>query len=289
MPLSPPPPGRVPVARGAVSTRDSARQPPDRAPAPPRPRPLCPRPVPPSPARSPAVPTPRCPALQCPAVPAPPPPARPPASTAGRFPKTSAPAGRCCRAVPGCTGSAAGTDTHPHRPHTPADTPHSPPGARSPPRHHRPGLAGRVPGPGAARPPRGAGDAPGEGDAPREGSRSGRASAPAGAEPEQAPRAAPVPSARPARPAAEPRAPLVGSALRRTWRGETAAPRLRLRAGIGGSPAAPSWRAGGGATAVGWARVPSVFSTAPPQGKKQVIPGSSIISYRRISHFLPPP
>lgn len=72
----------------------------------------------------------------------------------------------------------------------------------------------------------------------------------------------------------------------RTCPGGAAAPRAP-RAGTGGSPGAPSWRAGGGATAVGWALVPSVFSAAPPQGKKQVIPGSSIISHGRLRHFLP--
>lgn len=72
----------------------------------------------------------------------------------------------------------------------------------------------------------------------------------------------------------------------RTWRGE-AGVRRPLEAGTGGCPGAPSWRAGGGATAVGWSLVPSVFSTAPPQGKKQVTPRSSIISHGGIGHFLP--
>lgn len=227
---------------------------------------------------------------------------RPPALR-GASPKLLPPARRCCRAVPGCTRTVAHTHTRTARTHTPAHS-HTPPGARSPPRHAPPRAGSRsfpptggqgCRGRGAARPraARGAGGAPEEGDAPRGAAvlaarphpQAGRAARTGSRGQPRCP-GSPVPSACPACPTAEPRGPLGGSPLRRTWPGEAVAPCL-LGAGIGGSPAAPSWRAGGGETAVGWARVPSVFSTAPPQGKKQVIPGSSIISYRRISHFLP--
>lgn len=248
-----------------------------------------------------AVPTPRClgsPVSLCPSL-----------ATAGSAPRQH------CGARPQnfcpTPGAAAALSPDAHAPwltHTHARLAHAhshtPPGARSPPRHAPP-RAGRrsvppaggqgVRGRGAARPraARGAGGAPEEGDAPRGASvlaarphpQAGRA-ARTGSRGQPRSPGSPVPSACPACPAAEPRGPLGGSPLRRTWPSEAVAPCL-LGAGIGGSPAAPSWRAGGGETAVGWARVPSVFSAAPAQGKKQVIPGSSIISYRRISHFLP--
>lgn len=199
-------------------------------------------------------------------------------------------------------GAAAAVSPHAHT-HTHT---HAPRGAEPRRGTHRPRLAAASPslpggrqgcrGGAARRAARRAGAGAGEGDGPllrrpvcvsahaRRHSRVKRA-----------PRAAPKPISRvpfactacpTGSPTAEPRGQFAGLPLRLTWPGEAAAPCL-LGAGIGGSPAAPSWRAGGGATAVGWALVPSVFSTAPPQGKKQVIPGSSIISYRRISHFLP--
>lgn len=144
-----------------------------RAPAPPHPRPAIPFPQPPvSLSRHPAAS-----ALQCPAVPAPPPPARPPASTAGRFPKTSAPRQAL---LPRCPRmhTHRGSHTHTHCSHTHTRTPahpsrgSEPAAARTapgwqplPPSRRRAG----VPGPGAARPRPAAGaeGAPEEGDAPR--------------------------------------------------------------------------------------------------------------------------
>lgn len=199
-------------------------------------------------------------------------------------------------------GAAAAVSLHAHT-HTHT---HAPRGAEPGRSTHRPRLAASPPtlsgggqgcrGGAARRAARRAGAGGGEGDGPllrrpvyvsAHARRHSRVKC--------APRAAPKPVSRvpfaciacpTGSSTAEPRSLFAGLPLRLTWSGEAAAPCL-LGAGIGGSPAAPSWRAGGGATAVGWALVPSVFSTAPPQGKKQVIPGSSIISYRRISHFLP--
>lgn len=234
---------------------------------------------------------------------------RPPALR-GASPKLLPPARSCCRADPGCTRTVAGTRTRTARTHT-LTHPHTPPGARSPPRHAPP-RAGRRSVPPRRRAgvqgPRGCVSAERRGGldtVPGKATLRGqppswlRVRARRRAEPPEAgsrgqPRspAAPGPSARPAcpagRPTAEPRGPLGESPLRRTWPGEAVAPCL-LGAGIGGSPAAPSWRAGGGATAVGWARVPSVFSTAPPQGKKTGHPGLIHYLIQKVQSFSPPP
>lgn len=293
---------------GAVSTRDSARQPgPPAAPLSPAPLSHCPgtRLY-----RCAAVPLSRCPVTpvaHCPTAPAPHRRLGPPRAPAGRFPQTSAlrpaPLPRSRRMH---THIHTPTDTHPT--HTPRHgdrprqrtAPACPPLPRPSPAASRGTGAGAGVGVAAGLPAeRGGGPETVTGKATLRGEPPSwlrvhtctQAQPPEVGSPGQ-PRSPspecllPAPPAPPAAPRPRPAVCRGGLPLRRTWPGEAVAPCL-LGAGIGGSPAAPSWRAGGGARAVGWALVPSVFSTAPPQGKKQVIPGSSIISYRRISHFLP--
>lgn len=189
-PPPPPPPGSAAGPRPCCSR---SRQHPRQRPQPGQPRTTGPSPAAPtSAAFCPGVPCPQppvslsrhaaAPSLQCPSVPL----SRArhrrlgrPPALRGASPKLLPLARRCCRAVPGCTRTVAGTHTRTARTHTHTHTPAhpsrrpEPAAARTAPRW--PPLRPSPPGPGVPGPAglrvrpaaRGAGDGPEEGDAPR--------------------------------------------------------------------------------------------------------------------------